>query len=419
MARVVVSLVTALLLLGGAGGASLLIFSTEPTAESEAATRRTAALVEVTVAQRGAYPPQLEVLGSVEPAREVVLSPRVSGQVIAMEPGLVPGGVVSAGQELLRIDPADFERALTARQSEQRQVEAQLAIEQGRQQVARQEFELLGEEIDPANRSLVLREPQIASIRAELQAAEAAVQQAQLDLERTAITAPFEAQVLDRSVDVGSQVAPGDALAQLVGVEEYWVIASVPLRDLRWVRFAQDGQAGSPVQIRHTAAWQPEVWRKGEVSRLIGTVDEQTRLARVLITVRDPLGRQSSHPPLILGTVVRLRIEGEVIDDVVRLRRELLRQSDTVWVMADGALEIRDVEVVFRDAQYAYIRSGVEQGERVVTTSLATVTEGLALRTEDEPADGDGDSGQAAEQEGEAPGEAAPREEPGIEEPGP
>lgn len=397
--RVVVSVVACLLLLGAAGGASYVIFATEPTAESEAATRRTAALVETVIAERGVYRPRLEVLGVVEPAQDVVLGPRVSGQVIAVAPRLVPGGVVRAGQELLRIDPADFERALTERLSELRQVEAELAIEEGRQQAARQEFELLGEEIDAENRALVLREPQIAMIRAQLLAAEAAVEQAQLDLDRATVTAPFDAQVLERTVDVGSQVAPGDQLARLVGVAEYWVIASVPLRNIRWLRFAQDDEAGSAVQIRHTTAWGPGVAREGEVARLIGAVDQQTRLARVLVTVPDPLGRESGEPPIILGTIVQLQIEGEPVEDVVRLERDLLRQSDTVWVKVDGALEIRPAEVVFRDAQYAYIRSGVEDGEEVVTTSLATVTEGLALRTEDEPADGDAGAGGAVDEE--------------------
>jgi hypothetical protein len=70
--------------------------------------------------------------------------------------------------------------------------------------------------------------------------------------------------------------------------------------------------------------------------------------------------------------------------DVVRLNRDHLRQNDTVWVMADGKLDIRDVNVVFRDAEYAYIRSDLDEGEHVVTTSLATVTQGLALRREDD-----------------------------------
>lgn len=389
--RTIVTVSVCVLLIAVAGGATYLIFSTEPVAESEAATRRTAALVETTVATRGAYTPRLSVLGVVEPARDVTLSPRVSGQIIHVEKEFVPGGLVEAGQPLVKIDPADFERILTARISAMREVEASLAIEQGRQAVARQEFELLGEDIDPANRGLVLREPQIETIRAQLQAAEAAVEQARLDLERTTVAAPFAAQILSRSANVGTQVSPGDELARLVGVDEYWVMASVPLRDLRWVRFPQGDGEGAPVQIRHATAWEPGVVREGHVSRLIGTVDQRSRLARVLVTVPDPLARNVDVPPLILGALVELQIECRALQNVVRLERAHVRQNDTVWVMVDGLLDIRDVEVVFSDAEYAYIRSGLDDGEHVVTTSLATVTDGLSLRRRSDAPEQDGD----------------------------
>lgn len=397
-ARAALTIAVCTVLIGGAAGTSYLIFASEPTARQEGATRRSAALVETVVAERGAHRPRLAVLGRVEPARDILLGPRVSGQVVAMEPAFVPGGLVAAGQPLLRVDPVDFEQVLTARRSELRQVEAELAIEEGRQVVARQEFALLGEEIDPDNRALVLREPQIASIRARVRSAQAALEQAELDLQRATLRAPFDAQILSRSVDVGSQVAPGDELARLVGVDEYWIMASVPLRDLRWLRFPEGEVPGALAHVRHTTAWPPGASREARVARLIGTVDDETRLARVLVTVEDPLGREVDGPPLILGTIVQLEIEGRALQDVVRLDRRWLRQDDTVWVMADGTLAIRRADVVYRDAEHAYLRTGIEAGEQVVTTNLATVTEGLALRLADDPAGGDagGDSGSDA-----------------------
>ena len=52
---------------------------------------------------------------------------------------------------------------------------------------------------------------------------------------------------------------------------------------------------------------------------------------------------------------------------------EFVRDQDTVWVMKDDKLEIRDTDIVFRDDRYAYIRSGLNEGEDVVTSTLATV----------------------------------------------
>ena len=104
----------------------------------------------------------------------------------------------SKGDLLLRIDPADFENAVSISKSELEQAEASLAIEEGRQSLAKKELALLEGTIDEINRALVLREPQIASIRAEVNAAQAAVERAQLDLDRTSVFAPFDAQILSR-----------------------------------------------------------------------------------------------------------------------------------------------------------------------------------------------------------------------------
>lgn len=389
--RLIANVLVCFAILGASAAAIVVINRTEPTAQTINATRKSAALVETTTARRGTYRPRLSVLGTVQPAQDIVLSPRVSGQVIELSPRLVPGGMVREGDLLLRIDPADFENALSIRKSELEQAQASLEIEQGRQSLAEKELALLEGTIGEANRSLVLREPQIASIRAEFNAAKAAVERAELDLERTRVMAPFDAQILSRSVNVGSQVSPGDELARLVGIEEYWVMAAVPVRSLPWIEFPKpdDREAstaaevtprGSTVRLRNPGSWPEGTERRGQIARMIGTLDQQTRLARVLVTVSDPLGQSSDAPPLILDTLIETEIEGKPIEDVVRLERKLVRDSDTVWVMKNERLEIRQTDIVFRDADYAYIRSGLEDGDEVVVTTLATVADGVGLR---------------------------------------
>ena len=71
-------------------------------------------LVEVVPAEQGDFSPEIVVVGTVEPEREVLLRPRVAGTVIERGPNFVPGGFVAAGETLLQLDPTDFETA-TAR----------------------------------------------------------------------------------------------------------------------------------------------------------------------------------------------------------------------------------------------------------------------------------------------------------------
>lgn len=372
-------------------GAALVwfVFATEPTATRGPDTARdTAMLVDVTQAERGDYRPTITAMGHVRAARELTLRPRVSGRIIERAPGFTPGGMVDEGGMLVRIDPADYKASRQQRRSELQQARSDLEIEKGRQNVAEQEFELLGEELEGSNKALVLRQPQLEQARAAVASAEAALRQARLNLERTGVTAPFDARVLSREISVGTQVSAGEALGRLVGVDKYWVEATLPQSKLRWLRFDErSGETGAPVTIRNENAWPEGQHRKGRLKRLVGELNETTRLARVLIRVDDPLALApdaGDKPSLLIGSFLNTRIEGRTLEDVVRLNRNHIRRNDTVWVMEDGALAIREAAIAFRDERYAYITRGVESGESVVTSDLATVVEGAELRTDED-----------------------------------
>lgn len=378
-----------LMLVGGA--LVLFIYATQPEAEREAAVRETAMLVSVTRPEAGTFRPTIVATGVVRPAREVTLRPRVNGQVAELSSQFVPGGYVEAGETLVRLDESDYRNTLRQRESELAQAQADLAIEKGRQDVAQRDYEQTGRELSEDNRALVLREPQRNRVEAQIASARAAVEQARLDLDRTRLTAPFDAHVVSRAVNQGSQVSAGDELGRLVGVDTYWVEATLPVSRLGRLAFpGDDEETGSAVEIRSPAAWQAGTSRRGHLFRLIGELDEQTRMARVLVSVDDPHARQSDSedtPRLMIGAYVECRIQGRPIRDVVRVRRDYIRNNDTIWLMRDERLVINEVDIVFADDEYAYIRDGVRADDRVVTTHLATVEDGVRLRLEGE---GDG-----------------------------
>jgi len=368
-------------------GVMWITSSTEPAAKRSTGTRETAMLVDVTKVKRSNFRPQISGLGRVRPESDIQLSPRISGEVIERSPNFTPGGFVSEGELLLKIDPADYETALRQRQSELAQAEANLMIEMGRQRIAESDLELLGEEIPDQARTLALRQPQLATTRAEVESAKAAVRQAELDLERTMIKAPIDVQVIAREVDIGSQVAPGDNLGRLVGQQTYWVLVTVPLSSLPWIDRGLENE-GSNVTIRDRGAWPVGETREGTARRLIGTLDQRTRLARVLVTVNDPLARlpeNKGKPEMILDSILEATITGKEIKNVVRLKRAYLREGDTAWVMnEEKQLKIAKLDIVFRDAVYAYVSSGLDDGDEVVITGLTTISEGAPLRMEDD-----------------------------------
>ena len=365
-----------------AGGVTAFIFLTEPTASPSGATKETAMLVETVSVQRGTFQPTVVATGTVQPSRDITLSPRVSGEIVELARGFTPGGFVKKGEVLMQIDPADYRNSLQLRKSDLRQVAADLKIEQGRQDVARQDYELVEDMVSLDSKDLVLREPQLNAVKASLEAARAAVNQAELNLQRTTIRAPFDAQVLSRNANLGSQVAPGNDLGRLVGREEYWVVVTLPVSKIPYISLPKAQQQGSEVRIYDRKAWKKEQYRTGYVSQLVGALEDQTRLARLLVSVPDPLAYQSdSLPALIINSFVDVNIRADSLSDVIRLSRDYLRENETVWVMNEEKLQIRAVDITFRDAKYAYIAEGLQDEDRAVTTNLATVTEGAKLRT--------------------------------------
>lgn len=379
-------------------GATVLIFLTEPTAKREGATRETAMLVEVIKAERGDFRPTIVTTGTVQPSEDITLSPLVNGQIIQRSPAFTPGGFVTRNQMLLQIDPADYRNTLELRRSELLQTEADLNVEMGRQELAEQDYQLIGDSLPPANKSLVLREPQLDAVKATINAARAAVNQAQLNLDRTTIRAPFDAHILTRNVTVGSQVAPGDNLGRLVGTDHYWVTATVPVSQLQWLSFPDsDHQVGSPVKIVNNTAWPVDSYRDGYLYKQVGALDDQTRLAQVLVLVPDPLVHNydtANLPKLMIGAFVEAHISAEEIPDVIRLPRDYVRSNNTVWVMENEKLTVRNARVVFSDTQYAYISEGISDQDLVVTTNLSTVVEGAGLRIEDPDDSADSTAGE-------------------------
>jgi RND family efflux transporter MFP subunit len=366
----------------------VFIYSTEPTAQRSSASKRTAMLVDVTAVEFGTFRPTITATGAVRPEQEISLRPRVSGEIIAISDSFTPGGFINAGETLLQIDPADYQAELLARQSALHQVSADLELELGRQELAKDDYSELEGSISSEYKALVLREPQLKTAQARVEAAQAAVQRAQLDLDRTRIRVPFAAHVLTREANVGSQVSPGDTLGQLVGTDYYWVEAAVPVSHVRWIELpGGSGSTASTASVSNRAAWPEGTYRTAQVHSLIGALESQTRLARVLLTIADPLSHEEASadlPPMMVGSFVEVKIEGKPIKNVVRLARDYLRQNDTVWVNAGGVLEIRTVTLEFLDNQFAYISDGLGAEDLVVTTNLASVFEGASLRLEGE-----------------------------------
>lgn len=321
----------------------------------------------------------IEAEGEVSPSISVELLSEVSGRVIEVHPSLVAGGRFRAGQVLVRIDPRDYELAVDRAKAAVARAQVSLEREKAEAEAARAEWQALeGDQTPPP---LLVRDPQIRQARAEVAAAEADLATARLALDRTRLSLPFDGIVISETVDPGQLLPQGRSVARVYGTEA--VEIRLPLADgeLAWLDLGESllgkgrGQ-GPKAEVRAEIFGQKQTWT-GRVERLEGQVDPRSRVVHLVVKVDRPF---DGEVPLMPGTFVEVAIEGKQLQQVFEIPRHALRGDDQVWIERDGVLEVRRVEVARKDRHRAYVREGLDAGDRLVVSSLDVATDGMSVR---------------------------------------
>jgi len=340
-------------------------------------------LVQVTRVQPDTHKVVVAAMGTVIPAREIILESRVSGRIVALHPEFTIGGFLDKGSEVLRIDPEDYELAVTLAQAKIKDAESILKVVEEEAAASEDEWRLLNKANPESQQipALVAKKPQLEAAKSRLAADRADLQKAKLNLARTRIRTPFNAIVRDKQVDVGSQVSGQEHLAELVGTDTYWIRASIPIDRLSWILIpGNPAESGSRVRISHRNGHE----LTGTVIRLLGDLETEGRMARILVEVKDPLGlkvKGKYQLPLLIGEYVRIEIEGRELQNVYRIPRSALRDDSNLWIASDDdKLEIRSVKTVWRDAQTVLLGEGLEPNSRLIVSNLAAPVNGMPVQ---------------------------------------
>jgi len=320
--------------------------------------------------------------GTVAPRSESDLVPEVSGPVVWVSPALASGGFFAKDEPLLRIDVRDYEadlersRANLARaRSEHSRAVKQLKRRKG---LARQDVASASQLDDAENSERVTA--------ALLSEARTAVSQAERDLARTEIRAPYDGRVREENVDVGQFVTRGARIARLYSVDFAEVRLPVPDDQLGFLdlpllgRPTEDMPDLPEVLLRADFAGANHTWR-GRIVRTEGEIDPKSRMVHVVGRVSDPYAPQGDRPPLAVGLFVEAEILGVERDGVFVLPRSALRGADRVLVVdAEERLRFRQVDVLRTSRDHTLIQAGLEAGERVCVSPLEVAVDGMRVR---------------------------------------
>ena len=349
---------------GVVGLALMLSISLRPDSSSpSAATRSADAVVTVVTPVATPFRPQVELNGVVQARTLTRIIPQVSGRVIRVAPAFRPGASVSRGDVLFVIDPADYRLAveqtlaeIAVARSDLARLEAEAAAEL---EIWRQQFP---ERPIP---DLIARVPQIAAARARIQSGNAARQAAELALERTTVSAPFDARILDTELDVGQVVSGNASVGSMFSIDSLEIAVPVSAEQRKLIGPVR-GQLASII-----APASSDGVIDGRLVRAAAALDERTRLGTLYIKTDQPA-------LLTVGEFVSVRINGEDAPDSYRVPAAALTSRDRLWVVEDGRLAGRTVEVLGREAEMAVVRV-FDEASGVVAIPPANARDGMEV----------------------------------------
>ncbi len=370
-----------ILILAGAVFASLAMSAFKPVPEvKEETVKALPVLVEAALSENVRL--TVKAQGEVEPRTQINIVPQVSGQIITMSEKLLEGAGFRRGDLLFQIEPAEYDMRVIQARANVVQAETALAREQSEADNARIEWQKLGLSETPS--PLTLRRPQLAQARASLEAAKAQLAEAELNLKRTRIYAPFTGRVTQVFVDRGAFVTPGTPVAEIYATDIMDVALPLTNRDLTEAGLTLGYEArrgdGIPVKLSAYVAEQKHQW-SGEIVRTDSRLAADTRVLFAYVEVVDPFGEAASDGvPLAPGLFVDAEIQGQRLDDVVVVPRTALRGNDQVYLaMPDATLQIRPVTVLSTNRETAILRSGIAAGDTVITSPIRGVANGMTI----------------------------------------
>jgi RND family efflux transporter MFP subunit len=365
----------------GALGAKALIESREipPTVEREVPVPRVRTMTPELTNYQVYVPSQ----GSVVPRMESELVCEVSGRVTYVSPSLRNGGFFEEGEELIRLDPTDYELALTLAELQVTRASRLLEEEKADARVSKREWERMGEgEASP----LTLRVPQLAEAEANIKAAEANVKKAKRDLDRTRVAAPYAGRVRRKGADLGQFVSMGSSVATVYGTQVAEVRLPLQDKELAVLKLPL-GAAAQDVEDRpHTVlsakfAGATHEWQ-ATIVRTEGEIDPTSRMVMAVAEIQDPYGQaaEGAQVPLSLGMFVKAKVRGVLLENVYVFPRTALRDGDQVYIVDDeNRLKFIDTEIVRSEPDAIIVRATLPLDARVVITPLEIVTAGMVV----------------------------------------
>ncbi|MEL6620166.1 MAG: HlyD family efflux transporter periplasmic adaptor subunit [Pseudomonadota bacterium] len=367
--------------------------------------------VGVLRAEAGTETPVLEAFGEVRSRRTLELRAALSGRVVELAENFEEGGTVTAGQVLVRIDPADMQDALDRARADLLDAEAEVRDAQRGLDLARDEEAAAQDQADLRQRAYerqvdlaargvgtaaAVEEAELAassarqSVLARRQAvtqAEARIDQAQTRLARArialneadrglsdaTISAPFDGTLSEAAVVEGRLVAANEKLADLIDPGALEVAFRVSTAQYARLLTPEGTLLRAPVTAVLDVSG-VDLTASGIISRASAGVGEAQTGRLVFARLDTAVGFRP-------GDFVTVQVQEPPLDKVVRLPASAVDAAGTVLVLGeDERLEQIDIQVLRRQGDDVLVRSADIIGRDVVEARSPLLGAGIKVR---------------------------------------
>jgi len=324
--------------------------------------------------------PTITTYGNVSSYNEAQIASQVSGEILNIAPNFNSGQAVSKGELLVEIDPSDYLAAIAQQEANLASTLQALAQEKIRSDLAAEDWVESGRALAAAT-GLTLRKPQLGAAEATVASAQAGLQKARLDLERTKIRAPFDAIVQSRTASLGNLTSVGSALGTLVAKERAEV--RLPLTQQQVQRLALPMNGANPhLQATLTTPTQPNASWQATISRTEPSVNQQNQVIYVVGEIENPFENPQAFLPI--GAFVNATLPADSIEQAHRIPSTALVEDAYAWLIDENnTLHKENVTRLIADGDHLIVRfdPAINQDSlKVATRPLASFRAGQAVK---------------------------------------
>ncbi len=365
--------------------------------------------------------------GTTKPHQLTEIIPEVGGKIVQVHPDLEVGNIIPQGELLFQIDPTNYEIALAQAEANLRSAEAtvrqleiqhqqdvaQLDVSKRMLAISQNDFERFtklfqdnnaesARSLETAEMNFIREEEKLiqiqgrvnqhpadlASAKASVRSAEAQYNRAEVDLQRTQITAPFNARIVMKALELNQLVSANAPVLELADDSILEVVVSMDSAEVaQWLKLTRDQLkpqwfekfTNYPVKLEWTT--NPEQYAYvGNLDR-VQRFNPENRTFELVVQVSNANqpSQVAQEFPLTDGMFCRVHIPGKVAQNVIAVPRSAVDSQNIIYTSVDNRLRSQEVEIARIEKDTILISKGLQDGDIILTKRPPASIDGMKL----------------------------------------